>query len=971
MEKMGRRIVILGGGIAGCTAALLAARAGFSPILVESRSFLGYEMNGRYQMFMEEKGWESYQKNGVLHLNGTVCGKEVCFFQGETKAGLMKQIMAAKIPCFLFSHLGGIICDQNRRVEGIVLANSYGTWYLPTHLILDCSGNGVVRRVCEGKDSCGGKTKAAWVMELDGLQTAEETLQLRKNGEWEATVYFHRSRRKKETRMVHFEMSLEEKNVADGFERSRLENIVRCRASQILGMLRDHFKEQTINLLNMSSETAVWTDETAGNKDCQIKGCFENPRPLRFLFHAVDLLRMQAELQKTIEQISEESAAPTRAERETYLYRNGKREALTDENWRMEKEPYCVWKTMLWPVKLNWEKTPEIHVPVVVAGLGTAGVSTLQGLGDQESIGIEMQYVLGGTRTAGHVINYYCGRIGGYTEELEEELLRFHREILHTPKQSEKKCGYLNLALLHHYQVVEKQRKLLMGSTVCDVVMEGKKMKGVIAVNEYGTLRICADVVIDTTGNGDVAVLAGADYEVGDPVDGFCQTYSQWGVEEVEPEDFHQRKYVGDYDTVDASDYADLLRASICAQTDNSPYYSSNPVSFREGRRILGEDYLTLGTAIANREIREPVTVAVSTLDNHGRISADIARMGFCAVEKTYKIAVPMGCFLPKGISGMLVGGKAVSVDRDTLSLVRMSADIQNAGYGLGIIGKVMVEHPGDRPDYEEIRKQLTHKNLLPKDFLQPSIPNTERVVEKLTDQDAFRLRDVLLQDRREVLPLLRERYRQCNDRKKKLLLAKALAWFHDGEGKTVLLERMEWLKEHERRDLNSDIDPHYDSVRHGISGNLNDYWEMNQLIELAGRISDPEMIGLLCEIIGESSAGGPPHVSRYPYYGARRDMICIPFFERIYNLAHVFVENPRPEARLPLMKLLEREYIGGKYFAHSLEDKPLFLSSYLELYVAIAAYRCKAEEVEPLLEAYAMDIRRNFAKLARKSLGR
>lgn len=970
MEETGKRVVILGGGVAGCTAALMAAEAGFLTVLVESRGFLGYEINGRYQMFMDTEGWEAYQSKGILRLDGKLCGEEICFFQGQMKTALMKQITEAGIPCLFFSHLAGIVCEQEKGLAGIVLANSYGTWYLPADFVLDCTADGVLRRMCEGKGVCAGKRHAAWVMELEGLQTQDKILHIQRDGEWETTAKVHSSRRSKKTVLVEFEM-LPEEETEDRFGRTRLENAIRYQAAQILSGLRNIFYDQTIHLVNMSSEAAVWAETEEINPECAVRGCFEDPRPVPFPFHASDLLQTQEEIRELIQRFraSADSGAFCPADSDRFLYRNGEKEKLTDEIWKIDERPYMVWGTAIWPVKLTWDGIAKLHVPVVVVGLGTAGMSALQGLEETDNIGVEAQYVLGGTRTAGHVINYYYGRIGGYTEELEEELLRFDRDILHTPVVHGKKCGYLSLAMMHHYKAWEESRTLMLGSVVFDVVMKEDRAAGIVVANEYGIFRIDADVIIDTTGNGDVAVLAHAEYEFGDPDNGICQTYSQWGVEESEPEDFYQRRYVGDYDMVDTSDYADLIRASVCAQLDNSPYYSSNPVSFREGRRIMGEDYLDLERAILNKDVKEPITVAVSTIDNHGRISADISRMGFCAVERAYKTAIPLGCFIPRGIKGMLVGGKAISVDRDTLSLVRMNADIQNAGYALGIVGKSMAGHPGERPDYGRIRTRLEQKDLLPEDFLQPGIPDVFTAIDKLDSRDAFSLRDVLLQDKREALPLLKQTYRTCSDTGKRLLLAKALAWFGDGEGRELLLDRMRWLERYGIMDANSDIDADSDSVRHGISGDLNDYWEMNQLIELMGRIGGADTTGLLCRIIQGSSAGGPPHVSRSPYYGTRRDMICVPCYERIYNLSYVFAKNPDPAAGAVLFELLKKEDIGGNYFAHTLNDKPLVLSSYLELSVAIAAYRCGAVEAGALIESYSHDVRSIFSKWARKEL--
>lgn len=193
-------------------------------------------------------------------------------------------------------------------------------------------------------------------------------------------------------------------------------------------------------------------------------------------------------------------------------------------------------------------------------------------------------------------------------------------------------------------------------------------------------------------------------YSTGSKDEGISQTYSQWGMEERAHENFHQRKGAGDYDMVDTTEYKDMLRASMIGQMRNCDYYSSNPVSYREGRRIIGREYLDVKRAIRNQGISEPMTVAMSIIDNHGKTVVDFSRMGFATGIVKHKFVIPMGCFIPKDIDGLLVGGKAISVDRDTISVVRMVADIQNAGYALGYLAGRMAKNDGKAVAYEEIR---------------------------------------------------------------------------------------------------------------------------------------------------------------------------------------------------------------------------------------------------------------------------
>lgn len=77
--------------------------------------------------------------------------------------------------------------------------------------------------------------------------------------------------------------------------------------------------------------------------------------------------------------------------------------------------------------------------------------------------------------------------------------------------------------------------------------------------------------------------------------------------------------------------------------------------------------------------------------------------------------------------------------------------------------------------------------------------------------------------------------------------------------------------------------------------------------------------------------------------------MICVPYFERLYILAYYFIHLPSKKATPYLFDLLDKENIGGGLYCHNLDKPPLYFSSYLELMIARAAYRCgegKAREV-------------------------
>ena len=68
--------------------------------------------------------------------------------------------------------------------------------------------------------------------------------------------------------------------------------------------------------------------------------------------------------------------------------------------------------------------------------------------------------------------------------------------------------------------------QLLYHTFISDVLVENGTVKAIVAANKSGTVVIAGDIFIDCTGDGDVSVLAGAQYTKGNPETGKNQPIS-------------------------------------------------------------------------------------------------------------------------------------------------------------------------------------------------------------------------------------------------------------------------------------------------------------------------------------------------------------------------------------------------------------------------------------------------------------
>lgn len=115
--------------------------------------------------------------------------------------------------------------------------------------------------------------------------------------------------------------------------------------------------------------------------------------------------------------------------------------------------------------------------------------------------------------------------------ELLEAVFR-HRHERPTYREGGLGCYWLALnperlkMVLDDYMASEGVMTLLLAQAVRPV-MDGNRITGVAVESKSGREIILAKVVIDATGDGDIAARAGASFSVGRPGDGACQPMSQ------------------------------------------------------------------------------------------------------------------------------------------------------------------------------------------------------------------------------------------------------------------------------------------------------------------------------------------------------------------------------------------------------------------------------------------------------------
>ncbi|MGC8934908.1 MAG: FAD-dependent oxidoreductase [Thermoproteota archaeon] len=170
---------------------------------------------------------------------------------------------------------------------------------------------------------------------------------------------------------------------------------------------------------------------------------------------------------------------------------------------------------------------------VIVAGGGTAGAvaAIAAARNGVRTLVVEQFGFLGGSETAALVVpmmpNHVRGEplVKGISQEIQKRLLDLGCAAIDRGGNE----GWFNpeaLKFVLEDMVLEAGGKILYYTFVEDVIMEGNEVRGVVIVNKSGRQAVFSKIVIDATGDGDVAALAGVPFESGRKEDGKSQPMS-------------------------------------------------------------------------------------------------------------------------------------------------------------------------------------------------------------------------------------------------------------------------------------------------------------------------------------------------------------------------------------------------------------------------------------------------------------
>ena len=160
---------------------------------------------------------------------------------------------------------------------------------------------------------------------------------------------------------------------------------------------------------------------------------------------------------------------------------------------------------------------------VIVAGSGPAGTAAavMAGRMGAKVLIIEWNNAIGGISTSG-MMSHWTGSV---TSPMYTEILQRSADM-NEGEQKGKIQQFINpenLKTVYLDMLKDANVDILLYTFVCGVVMEGDQLTGVITESKSGRRVFRSKVVVDGTGDGDVAAFAGVEYHKGRESDGKMQ----------------------------------------------------------------------------------------------------------------------------------------------------------------------------------------------------------------------------------------------------------------------------------------------------------------------------------------------------------------------------------------------------------------------------------------------------------------
>ena len=761
-------VVIVGGGFAGVSAALEFARAGKKVVLVERRIYLGREMTSTCRPWIELDGNTKAEK---LPEALRLCVDEkidqpfegkVLFRFDKIKLGLEDALLNEGVEIIYASHPVQLI-TEDKKVQGLVIGNKSGRQVILAKMILDCTETASVVRLTgigfeKGQPEMSSFTRTLEFTQIEPLRAGHidvpESLRIKGNHVSVQQGYIGNQHYyvgcPMELRGASFDTEGTIQREVEAWERSigvakylyeqvpefkkafltassyQLEGLYTGQMNKLSGGNYAKIPEAEISLTggravsNLSFATDypnLWcVNEAARLEDSMVEflmtpqgACEIGTGCSKWLISKWSELANK-ELPKTIKKAIDTNAANR--------FTVGEKES--PQRGRVYKQ-----------VKAEREPIPIIEqADILVAGGGSSGATAAIAAAEsgKKTIVLDMNPGFGGTGTFAGVQDYWGpGNYKGFVARHIKNMEEVHKYI---PNYVNSYISWWEGYVTWNVQakmymllreVTKAGAKVIWNSVAIGTIIEGKKVRGVVVATPQGVYGILAKVVIDATGDGDIAAFAGVDFVYGSARDNVPMWYA------LCKSDNPGITITSFQSTVDITNIHDYTRSVMVGMRSGGKLHDhSCYLAPRETRHIYGDIVLTLTDHLKFRKWEDVINISCSNCDMKGYHASDWLRIGL--IPPNVEIEIPYRCIIPRKIENILVAGKALSTNHESQATVRMQHDLENLG-GIAALAAAQALDEGVLPrdiNLKKLQKELVKLELIPAKVLTREIKHRE-----------------------------------------------------------------------------------------------------------------------------------------------------------------------------------------------------------------------------------------------------
>ena len=380
-----------------------------------------------------------------------------------------------------------------------------------------------------------------------------------------------------------------------------------------------------------------------------------------------------------------------------------------------------------------------VKVPVLretdflVVGGGTTGATCANSAGREgaRTVLLELCPGLGGTGTLGGVSAHWYGRYWAGFAIRNAQLVDKVHESIHWPTSANKKNGAWNIEAKMYALLQDAQQahvEPFFYTIAFAAILQDNQVRGVVAATPYGPTAVLARMTADTTGDGDVAAFAGAEFHYGAARD----YYPMWFNLAQYLQPTKSRWHFGH--TVDLSNVDDHTRAILIGRRRGPVCHDhGNYIATRESRHIMGDVVLTLTDILRHREFPDVINLGAGQMDCHRRVASNWIRAGL--LMPILPTEMPYRAVLPRGLENIFVAGKAFSGTHDVLYNLRNQPEMENLGGAIGVSAAYAIKDgvTARQAPLRKVQKRLTEVGTLLPDML------TRQIMDAPLDEAAIK----------------------------------------------------------------------------------------------------------------------------------------------------------------------------------------------------------------------------------------